>query len=243
MSKLADAIQRTLRIDSIPMGFGAARAAPKASMLVGLISTAAAVEGADVLLLELSAFSREKIATARTAAGSAALGVRIASVDAAGARAAKAAGADFLLVEADATPAAALLEEDLGYVLALPSQMDDAFLRSLEALNLEALYLDSVPSPLTIARQIELNRIAMLGRKPLVCKVAASATKEELQCLRNAGCAAVLTAGAPADAAKLRETVMSLPPRRQRREDRPVVSLPRGRAAAAADDDDDDDDD
>ena len=243
MTKLADAIQRVLRNDSTPMGFGAARPAAKATMLVGVIaSEAAALAGADVALLELSAAAKDTLSAARKAAGNAPLGVRIAGIDAEGVKAAKAAGADFVLVDQSA-PAAALLEEDMGYVLALPAQPEEAFLRSLDALSLEGLYLESLPSHLTVAGQIELARVGLLGRKPLICKVAASAGKEELHCLRNAGVSVLLTSGTAADIAKLRETVMSLPPRRQRREERPVVSLPRGRPSQADDDDDDDDDD
>src|SRR5262245_41592354 len=56
MAKLADAIRRSQRIESAPMGFGAARVAPKATMLVGaIVSNAAGVAkareaGADLVV-------------------------------------------------------------------------------------------------------------------------------------------------------------------------------------------------
>ncbi|HEY7269992.1 MAG TPA: hypothetical protein VH951_09210, partial [Dehalococcoidia bacterium] len=55
MSKLSDAIRRTLRSESTPMGFGAARPTPKATMLVGLIgraSDAANAAAADVVVID-----------------------------------------------------------------------------------------------------------------------------------------------------------------------------------------------
>ena len=53
MSKLADAIKRSQRTESTPMGFGAARPAAKPSMLVGFLGAAGDVvkardAGADV---------------------------------------------------------------------------------------------------------------------------------------------------------------------------------------------------
>jgi hypothetical protein len=84
-------------------------------------------------------------------------------------------------------------------------------------------------------------RVSGLARKPILCRVAAGATKEDLQCLRGAGAIVLLTEGTAADVSGLKETVASLPPRRPRREERTVVSLPR-RAAAEANGDDDDDD-
>ena len=43
MSKLADAIRRTQRVDAAPMGFGAARSSAPPTMLVGTSSKAMAL--------------------------------------------------------------------------------------------------------------------------------------------------------------------------------------------------------
>jgi hypothetical protein len=58
-------------------------------------------------------------------------------------------------------------------------------------------------------------------------------------CLRAAGVVAVLTSTSGVSA--LKESVAALPPRKARREERAVVSLPRGQAASNDHDDDDDD--
>jgi hypothetical protein len=244
MSKLADAIRRSQRVEAAPMGFGAARSAPRPLLLVGTNVALATIgeaktAGADLIVIEATPLTPDDVKKAREAAGDAVLGAKTAVSTSEEAKALREAGLDFLLVEAETTAAAALLDDDLGYALALPEQPEELFLRSLDSLNLEALYLASTPSPLTVAGQIELGRVAGLGRKPLLSRVAAGASKDDLQCLRAAGVVAVITD--VAGLGQLKETVASLPPRRNKREDRAVVSLPRGNVTPEADDDDDDD--
>jgi hypothetical protein len=166
------------------------------------------------------------------------LGLLASSLDGAQPANLKASGFDFIVFEPDTTPASALLEEDIGFVLTLPSQADELFLRSLDSLSLDALYLETLPSPLTVARQLELNRIGMFARKPLICLVQPDVTAEDLRCLRAAGCPVVVATGAEA-AKSLKETVMSLPPRKTRRDESRPVALPRG--AVPIDEDEDDD--
>jgi hypothetical protein len=153
MSKLSDAIRRTMRSEAAPMGFGAARAAPKATMLVGAFGSAAT--GADVVVLDgrNGGVSPAAIEKARAGDNGIVVGLRAASIDREQIAELRKAGLGFLLFEPETTPAAALLEEELGYVMALPPQPDTDFLRTLGPLNLDAFYLEDVPSPLTVARQ------------------------------------------------------------------------------------------
>ncbi len=243
MSKLADAIRRSQRVESAPMGFGAARPAPKPSMLAGALVAANGVEaaikaGADFVMIDAfsTSLSVDDAKKARAAAGDVPLGAGTKVADSAAAKALREAGLNFLVVD-DAMPASALLDEELGYVLALPASPEDAFLRSLDALSLEALYLSQVPSPLTISSQLELGRVAGLGHKPLLCLVDSDASSDDLLCLRAAGVVAVL---ASEGIEALKASVAALPPRKTRREDRAMVSLPRSAPAPEQDDDDDD---
>ena len=166
------------------------------------------------------------------------LGAGTKVADSAAAKALREAGIDFLVVD-DSMPASALLDEELGYVLTLPASPEETFLRSLDALSLEALYLSQVPSPLTVAGQLELGRVAGMGHKPVLCLVESGASADDLLCLRAAGVVAVL---ASEGVDKLKASVAALPPRKTRREERTVVSLPRGAAPTPGHDDDDDDD-
>lgn len=247
MTKLADAIRRSQRIEAAPMGFGAARPATKPTMVVGAIAKASESlkayqdAGVDLVVVDarpgtISDADAKKLAGD---AGSLVLGLLAGGIDASQAEALKDAGFDFLVFDADSTPAAALLNEDLGFVLTLPSQPDELFLRSLESLSLDAVYLESLPSPLTVARQLDLNRIGLLAHKPLVCLTQAGVSAEDLRCLRAAGAGVVLATGAEA-AKGLKEAVAALPPRKTRREERRMVSLPIG-AGGGHDDEDDDD--
>jgi len=247
MSKLADAIRRSQRVEAAPMGFGAARPTQKATMLIGYLSNGstnvdkACEAGADFVLAkstakEVTAAEAEALSAGATGAPAGIWG----SVGAATADLQKS-GLDFLVIDPEKTPAAALLNEELGYVLVLPDEPGELFLRSLEPLSLDAVYLNTIPSPFTVAKQIDLTRIASLARKPIVCSVKADIGKDDLQCLRAAGVALLLVEGDPLGVKRLKETVLSLPARRQRRDERPVVSLPRGQVPTENDDDDGDD--
>jgi hypothetical protein len=246
MSKLTDAIRRSQRIESAPMGFGAARPAPKATMLVGYVSDDAAAAdrgreaGAEVVLLRSVARAVVAGDVEKLDAKSAPVGVWADFTNGAMAELQKA-GVDFLVVNPDTTPAATLLNEDLGYVLVLPRDPDELLLRSLEPLSLDALLLADLPSPLTVTRQIELTRVSAFTHKPLICQVKPDVSTEELQCLRAAGCVLLLIEGATEGIGKLKEKVLSLPAKRRPRDDRPLVALPRGQAMPEGDDDDDDD--
>ena len=242
MSKLADAIRRSQRVESAPMGFGAARPEARPSMLVGFFGAAGDVAkareaGGDFVLVDAREGKIEP-KSLREQAGDLPLGAWTAVSDSANAKALRDAGIDFIVVSED-SPAAALLDEDLGYVLALPAQPEEIFLRSLEPLSLEALLLHNVPSPLTVSGELELSRTSGLARRPMLCETAASASTDDLQCLRAAGVVGLMTEAA--GVAQLKEAVKSLPQRKARREERPVVSLPRGQAAASEEGDDDDD--
>ncbi len=224
------------------MGFGAAKAAPRPTMLVGYFGplgelAGASAAGADFVLVDARSGSVDAVKL-RGAAGDLPLGAWTAVQDSAAASVLREGGIDFLVVAED-SPAASLLDDDLGYVLALPSQPEELFLRSLEPLSLEALLLHNIPSPLTVAGELELSRTGSLAHRPMLCETAPDASADDLQCLRAAGVAAVMTD--VAGLARLKETVKSLPQRKPRREERAVVTLPRGQAPAADDEEEEDD--
>lgn len=245
MSKLGDAIRRSQRVESAPMGFAAARPAPKATMLVGLINgqeselSQAKEAGADVIIVDrhghdVQLSDIEKLEATDLPVGIAGRILTVSMEDL------HKGGLDFLAFEPDHTPATALLAEDLGFVIRLPEGADESYLRSLESISLEAMLIAQPKLPLSAANQIELGRLAMLTHKPLICSVDPTVSKEDLQCLRAAGVAVVLSQSIDGVKA-LKATVAALPPRKVHKEEqRTIVSLPRGAAPSDHEDDDDD---
>jgi hypothetical protein len=148
----------------------------------------------------------------------------------------KEAGADFLVFDAEATSAEALLEPEMGYVLALSGEPTDSFLRALDAFPLDGLWVHDWRGPLTVHRQIELRRLHLLSRTPLSVPVRPDIGPAELECLRDAGVVAVAVNGTEAGTwqqlGDLRQAINGLPPRARRREERPEVVLPIGRELA-----------
>jgi len=241
MSKLSDAMRRVQRTESTPMGFGAARNAPKATLLVGVITSSSGVpaaieKGAEVVIIDARSGGLKAGDVSATSTASVPVGAWLATTTRDDATALQKAGLDFIAFGPESMPAEVLLAENLGFALALPAAPGELFLRSLEALALDALWLSALPSPLTVLGQLELNKIGMLGRRPLICEVPRSSSMSDIECLRAAG-AALLLAGSPDEIAELKEKVAKLPPRRQRKEERPTVALPRQQAMSEEDDD------
>ena len=225
------------------MGFGAARPAAKPTMLVGFMGAAGSAEaafeaGADIILLE-GQVGAAQIKELRAKVGDKPLGVSTPVGRSLQAKEMREGGLDFLLVDVVSGQAASLLDDELGYVISLPERPEEPFLRSLEAISLEALVLRVALGSLTVARQIELGRIALLTHRPLLCRVVSDASPDELMCLRAAGAVALLSSS-PQGVTQLKGTVAALPARKQNRDDRPVVSLPRGQTPQPEEEDDDD---
>ncbi len=246
MTKLADAIRRSQHVEAAPMGFGAAKQATKPTIIVGTLgpvtATIAAAKNADaeVAVIDargtsLSAADAEKAAADATGI---IIGALMDAVDAAQARSLKDSGIDFVVFNPETTPAAALLDEDFGYVLALSPEPDEALLRSIEPMSLDSVFLNEVPSPLTVADQLKVSRINILSRKSLTCPVMADVSPAELRSLRAAGVRLVLVASGVDAVKQVKERVSGLPAVKTDRQDRPLISLPKGQVGAEDDDDD-----
>src|SRR5262245_35174775 len=129
MSKLGDAIRRSMRAEAAPMGFGAARPQPKATMLVGVLTAGAVkAEGADVVVIDAPAGlpSVAGIKAAVDGNNGAVVGVRTNQADREPLAELAKNGLGFLLFEPESTPAAALLEEDLGFVFTVPQGAEES---------------------------------------------------------------------------------------------------------------------
>jgi hypothetical protein len=233
MSKLAERIKRATRAESAPLGFGVAaerRAAPTMLCLLRLDGDragklgAGAAAGADAAII--SGLAVGKLGAVLKKLGDVPVGLALGSTERATVAAARDAGVDFLLLE-EQSPAEAVLEDKVGFVLSVDTDMSDAELRALGGLPLDALEAPVVGEPFTLRRLIELRRLSMLSQTPLLVDVAAEVGPTRLESLREAGAAGVIVEGTSADKlAALREAVLSLPPRGWRRDERTEALVP-----------------
>jgi hypothetical protein len=249
MSKLADLIRRIARIEPPALGFSAGpKKAPPTMIIVGLAGdhwsrTVTESPGADVLLF--TGRPREQdIADAASASGERPCGAIVGEADGDSLARMRSFGLDFVVLSTH-SPASALLDEDLGFVLQLKEDLDDIQLKTLEGRPLDALFLEHDTHPFTIRKQIEFQRISGLARKPLLVPVRSNIEEPDLLALREAG--ATLLAldlgdrGASEALARLRAVIDGLPPRRKlRTEEREVSILGAVRSHEHEDDDFDD---
>ncbi|MBI2914080.1 MAG: hypothetical protein HYY03_09180 [Chloroflexi bacterium] len=234
MSKLADLIRKASRVEAAPMGFGARAARKPAPAILCLVrlsagdahkAAEAAGKGADAVLLE--GVDPGKLKEQAQKAGAVVLGVHLLKPDRAAVNALREAGADFVVLDPQAAPAESLLEEGIGVVLTLARDTADTTLRLLADLSLDALLVAPPEDPLTVARALELRRLSVLSRLPLLRELPSDVDSSRLQALRDAGVAGVIIEGRTLDRLpSLRRAVDALPPRGRRREERPQVMLP-----------------
>lgn len=246
MSKLTERIKRASKVEPAPLGFApAARKAPASTLLVAVRLAAneagkiadAADKGAAVVIVEGSAAKlREAKAT-----GDAIIGLKLENPDRKEAAAAREAGADFLLIDEE-TIADTLLDEKLGFVMSVSRDLEDSRLRLLGELSLEALVISAPEPPITVARVLDLRRVAGLARAPLLVEVDPAVDASTLQILRESGATGVIVpAAALAKLPELIERIAALPVRGKRKEEHSEALVPASAQTGGHDDDDDDD--
>ena len=253
MSKLRDRIRDISRRRPQAFGFAAMRATEQTSSRQVLVvarvdgaqqAAAAAAVGADVIL-HTGALSH--LAEVVGAAGSTVVGANVDAATAADVTAIREAGAHFLVCTDDQTEAAALLDQQVGYVIAAPttatpalSDSDhDARLRSFRALDLDGVLVGALPQTMTVRQQLQARRLGELARKPLFVAVADTVSAATLELWRDAGVVAVVAdASLVADLAAAADAV---PAPRRASGDRAEAIVPAAPAGSALDDDEDDD--
>jgi hypothetical protein len=242
LSKLSEKIRRATRLQSAALGFGAAKAAQEATMvLLGRTADAGAAEefarrGADAVIIDLTGIAGPPT---KPSAGKAAAGAQIAAKAEGQSTLCKQAGYDFVVFDPNTAAATALLDEDIGYVVALPEGLADSELRTFEGLQLDAIDVGGIEGALTVRRQLDLRRIFGMTRKPLMATVNADVSVAELQSIRDTNVVAVV-AQTPDGVERLRKTIDALPERRRRKDgdDRPTPLVPRTTAGDGDEEDD-----
>ena len=250
MSKLADRIRRASRQAPAPMGFAAAAASAPAPTLLCLVRLSAgeaskvgeaAGKGADAVIVD--GIEAGKLKSPAQAAGGASLGVGVPKATRQSVSSLRDAGADFVVVDVASAMAEALLEEKIGFVLAMEAAPDDSALRLLNDMGLDALLTPAPSGPLTLERLLQLRRVSALSRTPMLVEVAADVEASTLQALRESGVVGVIVdSSSLGKLERLRERIASLPPRGKKREERGEATLPALAGVPAEMDEDDDDD-
>lgn len=239
MSEFSRRIRRAMRAEPAPIGFGAATRPPAPTMLVLAVArnadeaAAAASAGADAILLD--GVAQGALVGACKRVQGTPCGARAEQADQKTVAAAREAGVDFLLVEPDRTAAAALLDREVGFVLDLREELTDIQLRTLDGMNIDAIWVGSLDGPLTLRRLMELQRVSGLSRKSLAVLVPGEIEASDLEALRAAGVAVVAVDAAKKGAIEaMKKAVAALPPRSAfRAEERPTALVPRMGIGAA----------
>jgi len=127
--------------------------------------------------------------------------------------AAREAGADFFLFDDGRTHAGALTVDDIGCVLLLGADQDEQRLRSVAAIDLDAVLVEAEADLITVREQIELRRVAGLTGAPILLRSIGRPDAAILEAWRDAGAPAVLVPAA--DTAATLEAARAVPaPRR-----------------------------
>lgn len=234
MGKLADLIQQATRPKAAKLGFATERSKPAPTMItVAVISkggkdtVSEAISSGAAAVLLTSQPSADDIKAAVETAGDVPVGV---AANASQLDGLSDTGLDFIVLDNDA-PASALQNEGLTFLLKTDEELSDVHLRTIDTLPIAALYLDAPGAQLTIGRQMELQRITGLARKPMLISPAPDSDREGLLSLRDSGAMLLAVDMSASDGSKtlaaLRDLIDGLPSRRDRqRGDKAEVTLP-----------------
>ena len=203
MSKLSEALQRKRRGESARvMGFGARAAEKDRALLLGVLGASAdeagEALGAGADFVAVAAEDAEAAVEALDGLDGL-LGAQLESLADEGIEAVEGAGADFVLANPE-TAAAGIVDSDLGLVLEVDEAWEDAPLRALAPLSLDAVLIRAPVDEFTVARRISLSRVAALCGAPLLVTVALDIPSADLAALRETGAGGVVpTEGTGAD--------------------------------------------
>ena len=216
MSKLSEALQRKRRGESArTMGFGARAAGKDRALLLGVLGASASESGEALEAgADFVAVAADDADAAVEALGelTGLRGAQVSSLEAAGIEPLEEAGADFVVAKPD-TAAAGVVDSELGLVLEADEAWEDAPLRALAPLSLDAVLIKEPVERYTVARRISLARVATLCGAPLLVTVGTDVTSADLGALRESGAGGVVAPpGTPAsDLAGLIEQLEAVP--------------------------------
>ena len=256
MSKLLSKLEKINRGSPARLGFStASRTERTPSMaLIGRLSQnytqgakrLAKVE-ADGALLDGGGLE-SKLPEAAAALGSIPWGIRADGLDGEGARELLEKGCDFFVVSPDKVTVEAVKDDRAAYLLVLPQDADERFLRAIEDLPVDAVImsLGSPKSPLTLQHLITVCSVRSLFDKYLAVEAPVDLSSKEIEGLRDVGVDALVVDAARSSErtlGNLKEALLSAPRQRRSRSERVSPVLPRGSYAEPSHSHEEDDED
>ena len=254
MSKLLSRLEKINRGSPAPMGFGAVARTEKtpAMALIGLLAqnynqgaNRLVRLKADGALLEGAGLDG-KLPEIAAALDTVPWGIKVEEMDGDKARGLVETGCDFFLVSPERVTVEAVKDERAAYLLSLPPDADDRFLRAIEDLPVDAVFMSiaSTESSLTLQHLINIGSVRTMFDKYLMVGVPATISSKDLEGLRDMGVdALVVDAGRSSEKVlgAIKENLLSLPRQRKPRSERASPVLPRivGASALSSDEEDD----
>ena len=156
--------------------------------------------------------------------------------------------ADYEVFTSEETPIGSLDGEDRTLVMQIDPDLDDSLLRTIEDLPVDAFLVSVADAPtLTLRQLMRIARVRGLTSKYLLVQLAKLPSKEEMAQFRDAGVNALIVdvaAHSVEDIKTCKAALDELPQMTpQRKNERPVPTLPPIRTAAASVRHEEDDDD
>ncbi len=241
MSKLAQRLQRVSDgAPQQPLGFARPTALERFLPLVLIahatnpsdkVTSAAVKNGAEFIIVPFDPGGSRARPKAPAGIGETPWGIRTGDVSETHHEQLKAAGCDFTVIDAEATPIRLLGDEDVAAVAAVATDTEDRVLRAIDGLPYEAvLVAGEPPDTLTVRTMLEYSAVATGLGQNLLAPASAKWRREELEQLRDAGFAGVVVSvetAADADAlAGIKEAIEQIPTRSRRRDERPRARVP-----------------
>ncbi len=219
MTQLQKAIAKLQRGTAPAFGFGQSRReAPRTLLIAAEVNDEAAANAAlDAGVDFFVARGANAAATIAAVGKKENAAARVDLLDDETAKALTEAGAIFVACEPANARASAIDIESLGFVAIIDPALDEQTLRALAGLGLDGLATNAVSTPETLADQLQLVRLALLGGAPVIAPVSAGATMPQLRVLRDSGVAIVLAGSecSKDELATLVAAIKALPPKKK----------------------------
>ena len=236
MSKLIDKLQRLGQDAPTPFGFGAATSRGSAEppiMLIGRIAQddLAKTSGlsetpADAILVSLKPGNKKLPKAIADLLKDHLWGASGTDIGQDQIKQLKDIGCDFLVFNADNTPAALLNDEDLGKVISVGPDLEENVAQAIQELPIDAAFFSPTDDllPLTVKKLIDIELVRLLVDKAFVMVAPPNLSSSDLEVLRNAGIGGlVFELNAPDVIAKTKKALASVPRRRPRPTSKDVV--------------------